>query len=98
MQTGGHYEFDTLVYATGFDAMTGALQKIDIRGRSGERLVDHWEAGPRTYLGLQNGFPNLFTVIQITLGTEQHARVHRAARGLPASSICEIISWPLNPP
>ena len=59
----GHYEFDTLVYATGFDAMTGALQKIDIRGRSGERLVDHWEAGPRTYLGLQvNGFPNLFTV------------------------------------
>jgi len=59
----GHFEFDTLVYATGFDAMTGALQKIDIRGRDNERLNDHWEAGPRTYLGLQiNGFPNLFTV------------------------------------
>mgnify|MGYP001425017570 FL=1 len=59
----GNYEFDTLVYATGFDAMTGALQKIDIRGRNNERLNDHWEAGPRTYLGLQiNGFPNLFTV------------------------------------
>ncbi|MEC8480117.1 MAG: NAD(P)/FAD-dependent oxidoreductase [Pseudomonadota bacterium] len=59
----GHFEFDTLVYATGFDAMTGALQKIDIQGRNGEKLRDHWEAGPRSYLGLQvNGFPNLFTI------------------------------------
>ncbi len=59
----GEFEFDVLVYATGFDAMTGALLKMDIRGRDGERLADHWEHGPKTYLGLQmSGFPNLFTV------------------------------------
>ncbi len=59
----GSYEFDVLVYATGFDAMTGALLKMDIRGRDGHRLADHWTHGPRTYLGLQmSGFPNLFTV------------------------------------
>ncbi len=59
----GHFEFDALVYATGFDAMTGALLRIDIRGREGKRLDDHWEAGPRTYLGLQmHGFPNLFSI------------------------------------
>ena len=57
------YEFDTLVLATGFDAMTGALLSIDIRGRGGETLGRKWSAGPRTYLGLQTaGFPNLFTI------------------------------------
>jgi len=59
----GHFEFDVLVYATGFDAMTGALLRMDIRGRNDETLASHWEAGPKTYLGLQvNGFPNLFTI------------------------------------
>jgi len=59
----GHFEFDVLVYATGFDAMTGALLRMDIRGRDGRTLAGHWEHGPRTYLGLQvSGFPNLFTV------------------------------------
>ncbi|MCB1693023.1 MAG: NAD(P)/FAD-dependent oxidoreductase [Pseudomonadales bacterium] len=59
----GHFEFDALVYATGFDAMTGALLRIDVRGRGGVPLKDHWEAGPRTYLGLQmHGFPNLFSI------------------------------------
>jgi len=59
----GHYAFDVLVYATGFDAMTGALLRMDIRGRGGRTLAAHWEHGPRTYLGLQmSGFPNLFTV------------------------------------
>jgi cyclohexanone monooxygenase len=57
------YEFDVLVFATGFDAMTGALGRIDIRGRGGESLKDKWLAGPRTYLGLSiAGFPNLFTI------------------------------------
>lgn len=62
--TGGvEYEFDTLVYATGFDAMTGSLMKIDIRGRDGITLADAWEAGPVTYLGLQTvGFPNMFMI------------------------------------
>jgi cyclohexanone monooxygenase len=59
----GDFEFDVLVYATGFDAMTGALLRMDIRGREGRTLAEHWEHGPRTYLGLQmSGFPNLFTV------------------------------------
>ena len=59
----GHYTFDALVYATGFDAMTGALTSIDIRGRGGHSLAEHWYAGPRTYLGLQAvGFPNLFMI------------------------------------
>src|SRR5262245_2994604 len=57
------HEFDTIVLATGFDAMTGALLTIDIRGRGGVSLRDAWSAGPRTYLGLQvSGFPNLFMI------------------------------------
>jgi cation diffusion facilitator CzcD-associated flavoprotein CzcO len=57
------YEADALVYAIGFDAMTGALGKIDIRGRGGAALKEDWAAGPRTYLGLMvAGFPNLFIV------------------------------------
>ncbi|SFN42667.1 cyclohexanone monooxygenase [Pseudonocardia ammonioxydans] len=57
------HEFDVLVFATGFDAMTGALNAIDIRGRDGVLLRDKWAEGPRTYLGLAiAGFPNLFTI------------------------------------
>jgi cyclohexanone monooxygenase len=57
------YVVDSLVFATGFDAMTGALLKIDIRGRAGQPLREKWAAGPRTYLGLAiAGFPNLFTI------------------------------------
>ena len=57
------YEFDVIVFATGFDAMTGALMKIDIRGVGGLPLQDAWAEGPKTYLGLAiSGFPNLFTV------------------------------------
>ncbi len=57
------YAVDAIVFATGFDAMTGSLNRIDIRGKSGEKLVDKWSAGPRTYLGLSTaGFPNLFTI------------------------------------
>jgi cyclohexanone monooxygenase len=57
------YELDTLVFATGFDAMTGALNRIDIRGRQGLSLREKWAAGPRTYLGIASaGFPNLFMI------------------------------------
>jgi len=57
------YELDVLIYATGFDAMTGALLKANIRGRDGQTLNDKWRYGPVAYLGLQmQGFPNLFTV------------------------------------
>ncbi|KUI15073.1 cyclohexanone monooxygenase [Mycolicibacterium acapulense] len=61
--TDAHYDVDAIVLATGFDAMTGALGKIDIVGRGGQRLRDDWGDGPRTYLGLGvDGFPNLFLV------------------------------------
>lgn len=55
------FEFDIIVYATGFDAFTGSYDRIDIRGVGGQKLFDKWKDGPVTYLGLQtNGFPNLF--------------------------------------
>ncbi|CAB5050910.1 MAG: NAD(P)-binding protein [Actinobacteria bacterium] len=60
---GDQHTFDVLVYATGFDAMTGSLLKIDIRGRNDQPLADAWNAGPVTYLGLSTaGFPNMFMV------------------------------------
>ncbi|MCW2938822.1 MAG: cyclohexanone monooxygenase [Actinomycetia bacterium] len=64
IRTGGtEYELDVIVLATGFDAMTGTLLKIDIRGREGLTLREKWSAGPHTYLGLGvSGFPNLFTI------------------------------------
>jgi cyclohexanone monooxygenase len=60
----GTYELDTIIYATGFDAMTGALTKMDIRGRDGQSLRDRWNRdGAGSYLGLAvAGFPNLFVV------------------------------------
>jgi cation diffusion facilitator CzcD-associated flavoprotein CzcO len=60
----GSYDLDVIVYATGFDAMTGALSRIDIRGRDGLSLAEFWaSAGPLSYLGLAvAGFPNLFTI------------------------------------
>jgi cation diffusion facilitator CzcD-associated flavoprotein CzcO len=62
--TQGEFAIDVLVCATGFDAITGALKRIEIRGRGGKALVDTWgEIGPLTYLGLQiPGYPNLFMV------------------------------------
>ncbi len=81
----GHAEFklDVIVFATGFDAMTGPLLKLNITGRDGLALRDAWQAGPRTYLGLQvAGFPNLFTITgpgspsvltNMPVAIEQHA-------------------------
>ncbi len=58
-----HYELDALVLATGFDAMTGAMMAIDIKGSKGVTLKSRWEAGPLTYLGISvAGFPNMFIV------------------------------------
>jgi cation diffusion facilitator CzcD-associated flavoprotein CzcO len=60
---GGDHDLDIIVFATGFDAITGALLRIDIRGRHGLSLQEKWEDGPLTYLGLQTaGFPNLFII------------------------------------
>ena len=64
LRTGGvEYEFDVIVFAIGFDAMTGALFDIDIHGTDGVALREQWADGPRTYLGLATaGFPNLFMI------------------------------------
>jgi cation diffusion facilitator CzcD-associated flavoprotein CzcO len=59
----GEREFDIVVFATGFDASTGAFTRMDIHGRGGETLNEHWATGPSTYLGIAvHGFPNLFMV------------------------------------
>ena len=61
--TEGELPFDAIIFATGFDALTGAAALIDITGRDGMRLRDKWAEGPETYLGLMSaGFPNLFLV------------------------------------
>jgi cyclohexanone monooxygenase len=60
-EAGRLYELDTLVLATGFDAMTGSYVRIDVTGRDGTTLRDKWRDGPRTYFGVMtSGFPNLF--------------------------------------
>jgi cation diffusion facilitator CzcD-associated flavoprotein CzcO len=59
----GDYELDIIVFATGFDAMTGTFNRMDIQGRDGEKLKDKWAHGPLTYLGVSTaGFPNLFMI------------------------------------
>jgi cyclohexanone monooxygenase len=59
----GHFELDVLVFATGFDAVTGPLKRVDIRGRGGRALNEKWSDGPTAYLGLlSSGFPNLFMI------------------------------------
>ena len=80
---GQEYAFDSMVFATGFDAMTGALLRTDIRGEHNLTLNEKWSAGPRTYLGLMTaGFPNLFmmtgpgspsVLANMITGVEQHA-------------------------
>ena len=63
------FEFDVIIFATGYDAVTGSLNRIDIRGEGGKSLKDKFAQGPRTYMGVQsNGFPNLFTVNQASVG------------------------------
>ena len=58
------YEFDVIVYATGFDAVTGSFDRIDIRGTGGQRLKRKWTGGPKTFVGvLVDGFPNMFMIM-----------------------------------
>ena len=81
--TQAEYPLDIIVFATGFDAMTGPMLRMDIRGRDGVALKEVWEDGPRNYLGLQvAGFPNLFTITgpgspsvlcNMPVAIEQHA-------------------------
>jgi cyclohexanone monooxygenase len=98
--TEAEYELDAIVFATGFDAMTGALREIDVRTADGRVLAEDWQAGPRTMLGLMcAGFPNMFLITgpgspgvksQMILSCEQHVDWivdclrHRRAHGLAA--------------
>ena len=76
------YELDAMVCATGYDALTGAVLNIVIRGRKGQKLSKKWAHGPRTYLGLMtNGFPNMFIItgagspsvlVNMIVGIEHH--------------------------
>ena len=60
---GVEYPLDVIIFATGYDAITGALTRIDVRGEDGQSIKDAWAPGPRSYLGVQtSGFPNLFTL------------------------------------
>jgi cation diffusion facilitator CzcD-associated flavoprotein CzcO len=62
--TAAEYEFDIIIYATGFDAITGSFDRIDIRGTDGQRLKDKWKHGPETWLGVMvAGFPNMMMLI-----------------------------------
>ena len=61
---GREHRIDTLVLATGFDAFTGPMTRIDLRGRGGQHIRDKWRAGPLNYLGLTvAGFPNMFNLV-----------------------------------
>ena len=63
------YELDVIIYATGFDAVTGSLIQLDIQGQGGQTLKDKFAGGPRTYMGISSaGFPNLFTVNAASVG------------------------------
>jgi cation diffusion facilitator CzcD-associated flavoprotein CzcO len=62
--TEAEYAFDMIIYATGFDAVTGAFDRVDFRGVGGQSLKEKWWEGPKTYLGLMSaGFPNLLTIV-----------------------------------
>lgn len=85
-------ELDVIVYATGFDAVTGALDRIDIRGKGGVVLKDAWADGPATYLGLQvEGFPNLFTLV----GAHNGAAFCNigVCGGLQVEWVAQMINW-----
>ena len=63
------YELDVIIFATGYDAVTGSLNRIDIHGEGGRTLKDKFSEGPRTYMGIQSaGFPNLFTINAASVG------------------------------
>ena len=111
IDTGGdhgteQFEFDAIVFATGFDAMTGAIVGVDITGRDGLTLRDKWDHGPTTYLGLMTkGFPNLFMITgpgspsvlsNMMVSIEQHvdwitdALVHLRANGFDSIEPTEL--------
>ena len=70
IQTGdAHYEFDVIIYATGYDAVTGSLNRMHIQGQNDLTIQEKFAQGPRTFMGIQSvGFPNMFTINQASVG------------------------------
>lgn len=63
LESGDHFKLDAIVFATGFDTVTGALIKMNLHGKGGQSLAEKWQDGPSAYLGLNTaGFPNLFMI------------------------------------
>ena len=88
LEDGSQFDFDVIIFATGYDAVTGSLNRIDIRGVGGESLKDKYAGGPRTYMGISShGFPNLFTVNSASVGN-----FVRAAEPL-VDWVCETIRY-----
>jgi cation diffusion facilitator CzcD-associated flavoprotein CzcO len=97
----GRVDLDAVVFATGFDAITGALLSVDIRGREGVALRDRWAGGPTTYLGLAaSGFPNFFFVTgpgspsvfsNVILSIEQHVEWITACLAYAVSRGCALV-------
>ncbi|MBM3223487.1 MAG: NAD(P)/FAD-dependent oxidoreductase, partial [Candidatus Tectomicrobia bacterium] len=82
------YALDVIIFATGYDAVTGPLNRIEIRGEGGQTLKDKFAEGPRTYMGIQSvGFPNLFTINAASVGN-----FVRAAEPL-VDWVCECIGY-----
>lgn len=89
------YDFDIIVYATGFDAITGSYDRIDIAGVGGQKLRDKWAEGPVTYLGvLVNGFPNLMMVA----GPQSGSASTNFPRGIESSVdwISDLLEWAIK--
>ena len=96
--SGREYELDCIVFAIGFDAITGALLGIDIRGVEGRTLREHWVDGPRSYLGLSGaGFPNMFMVTgpgspsvltNMVVSIEQHVDWIAQCLETPTAAVC----------
>lgn len=88
----GHIDLDVIIYATGFDAVTGSFDRIDVRGRDGRTLKETWADGPETFLGLQvRGFPNFFTLV----GAHNGAAFCNigVCGGLQVEWVTEMIAW-----
>ena len=95
------FELDVVIFATGFDALTGALTSIDISGKEGRKLADKWSDGPRSFLGLAvEGFPNMFTITgpgspavlgNVLMAIEQHVEwVFQCINDMESSGKSEI--------
>lgn len=103
LESGAHHELDVLITATGFDALTGPLFAIDIRGVDGQTLPEAWRDGPQTYLGIgTHGFPNLYVIAgagspsvisNVLISIEQHVEwitdfiAHQESAGIRSAEV-----------